>query len=66
MSRVETAAKVRVYEVDGEEQGGLEQPTVNVLTHWNRDEMVRLRLGNGKVYTVVADDLMLAIKRCSR
>lgn len=62
MSNVDTIVKVPVYEVDGEDQGGLDRPVIIVESHWNVDRFVVLVV-DGKKWTVAADDLESAIRR---
>ncbi len=59
------SAELSAYEVNGEEQSGLERPVVSVAAHWNRDDMVDIKTGDGKRYTVVAKDLVEAVRRCT-
>lgn len=65
-TRVKTQSIVKVYEFLGKEikPGGEVRP-VKIRTHWTRDDMVVLCVGNDH-YTILASDLVLAIKRCSR
>lgn len=65
MNRVETTAKVRVYENDGEEISiEKDDQFLTVTTHWNESSKVLINVG-GAVVTVVAVDLIKAIERCS-
>ena len=64
-TRVKTRAEVHVYEFGGHEiRPGEEVRTVAIKTHWVRDERVVLAIGDDE-YTVVASDLVLAVRRCS-
>jgi len=67
MNRVDTKCKVRVYEIDGEATKGIDAPSITVESHWNDDERIVLVFGNGKGqrFTVVADDLLSAIRRAT-
>ena len=63
MTRVKTTAEVEVYEVNGKEQ--LSNPPLTVRTHWNNEHKINVKIGDIEV-VVLAVDLELAIKRCSR
>lgn len=67
MTRVSTKAQVRIYEQDHQEVGiaGCDLSLL-VETHWNCEDRVVLTIPGAKPVTVLAADLELAIKRCSR
>lgn len=66
-TRVETKARVRCYEVNGEDVAPSEDEFLTVETHWNSEDRVVLKRRGGRgSLTVVADDLRKAIDRCSR
>jgi hypothetical protein len=74
-TRVETKARVRIYEVD-REKTGLDAPELVVETHAIDQGMVVIRFpGAARAgdesqpasgYAVHAEDLRLAIQRCSK
>ena len=57
-------ALVNVYEKNGESCDP-DKERIAVDSHWNEDDKVVVRIGTEK-YTVVADELIDAIKRASR
>lgn len=65
---IKVISEVDIYEVDGSEVVGLNRPKINVLSHWNRPDLVILEI-DGKKSTIVATDMEAAItnaKNCSR
>ena len=60
MARLQIRQSVEVYEIDDEDVGIGENFYIGVDSHWNRDEMVVLKLGS-KSYTVLGRDLKTAI-----
>lgn len=48
-----------------EAQRGNEQPKITVRNHWNRDQLVVLRVGDQE-YTVNGYDLIVAIQNAMR
>jgi hypothetical protein len=59
---IKVESEVECYEVDGKEvEVGGDRPKIRVLSHWNRDELVTLKVGT-KTYTVVGDHLERAIQ----
>ena len=61
---VETQSQVKVYELGGKDAPFATEP-LSVESHWNTRKLVVLKRG-GLSITVAADDLQLAIDRCSR
>lgn len=58
---IKVDSEVECYEVDGKEVDiGGDSPKLRVLSHWNRNELVVLKVGS-KTYTVVGDHLERAI-----
>jgi hypothetical protein len=66
MNRVKTRAEVKVYEVAGKEMPAGSHEPLAVETHWNNGEKVNISFRDGITITVLADDLQLAIERCSK
>ncbi len=60
MPRVDIRQTIQIYEEDDEELSGGGK-LLGIDSHWNRNDMVILVIGRKK-YTVVADDLILAVK----
>jgi hypothetical protein len=58
---IKVRSEVSVYEVNGKEQAGLSRPKIAIESHWNRDALVTICIGDESV-TVVATDLLAAIK----
>lgn len=56
--------EVGIYEIEGEEAPPIEGPTIEVLSHWNRDDLVVLKVDE-KSYTVLARDLNAAISNAT-
>ena len=54
--------EVAVYEIDGKECA-YPAPSVIVRSHWNRDNMIILEMGDCN-FTIAEDDIIKAIKRC--
>lgn len=61
MSRIDVESKVKIYEVDGHDVTTLEHPLILVQSHWSRNSMVVLSIGDKK-WTVLARDLEAAIR----
>ncbi len=61
---IKVSNTISVYEVDGKESTGIGGPTIDVRSHWNRQSLVVLVLGD-QSYTVVADDLVAAIRNAT-
>lgn len=57
---IKVSNEVKVYEVDGSEHVGLNEPTITVRSHWNRSSLVVIEAG-GRELTVLAVDLKAAI-----
>jgi hypothetical protein len=53
--------ELECYEINGEEQKGIDLPILKVSSHWNRDEFVVLEF-NGQKITVVISQLSKAIQ----
>ena len=63
-NRVKTHCEVSVYEENGQEVPIGNPKTVNVLSHWNRGDMVVLEIGDGDIrVTVVASDIIAAVNK---
>lgn len=60
MASIKVRSDVKIYEVDGEETPGGEEPELGVLSHWNDRDMVVL-IAEGKNVTVLAADLLAAV-----
>jgi hypothetical protein len=60
---IDVSSIVDVREIDGKEVNMHKEssPRITVCSHWNRDELVVLIVGE-KSYTVNGDDLAAAIK----
>lgn len=58
-------SKVTIYETDGNESSGLNFPELLVESHWNRSEMVVIRVGKHQCVTVLASDLQAAIRNAT-
>lgn len=56
--------EVKVYEHNGEDVALLENRFVDVVSHWNNNRQVVLVI-NGERYTVLADDLICAIRNAT-
>lgn len=63
--RVKVKAKIRVYEFDGHETVGVEQPELFMWSHWNDGDRVVLQMADGAKITMVARDLEEAIRACT-
>lgn len=62
---IEVQSTLPIYEIDGRELAGPRlQDAVVVRSHWNRTDLVVIRIGD-KHYTVVAGDLIAAIKNAT-
>jgi hypothetical protein len=66
MNRVDTTAKIEVYEISDEVCPANKKVELVVQSHWNRKELVKISAQNGITFTVVASDLIDAIERCSK
>jgi len=64
MGRMKVETRVECYEVDGTETPVMGDVSIAVLSHWNRDNMVVLKLGS-KSYTVVGSQLERAIRNAT-
>ena len=63
---VKTFSEVSSYESNGAELAGLDpRPKIKVESHWNHDSRVVIEV-EGTRLTVMAADLIDAIRRCSR
>lgn len=63
---IEVECVVECYEVDGKEvEIGGDRPKLRVLSHWNNDHMVILKIGT-KTWTVVAEHLDAAVTNATR
>jgi hypothetical protein len=64
VNRVSTRCIVRVYEIDGDD---VNEQSVAVESHWNDGDRIVLVFGKGKgqKVTVIAGDLVSAIRRAS-
>lgn len=68
-TRVETQAKIKVYEIDDKKVPVLSGFVLCCATHWQDQDMVVLTTpgdAGGKPVTILAADLIKAIQRCSR
>jgi len=63
---IKTETKISVYEVDGEETLGKEEPDFSVRRHWNRSNVLVVVCVGGKEYGVSASELKTAIENASR
>lgn len=65
---VSVEVRVRVFEEDGEDTKGPDDDhKITVESHWNREDLVVIGApGWGQTYTVRADALIDAARRCSR
>ncbi len=63
-SVIKVTNEIRVYEIDNKETTGRLQPRIEVESHWNRPDFIKLVL-DGKSYTVVASDLTAAIRNAA-
>ena len=61
---IQVKNEIRVYEVDDKDVGFKEGPEFTVENHWNQTAYVVVSI-DGKKYTVVAADLMAAIKNAT-
>jgi hypothetical protein len=62
-NQVDRIATVRVYEWDGEEKPkGQTIDKLTVKSHWNRGDLIVIRISGCPEVTVVARDLITAIK----
>lgn len=64
---IEVQNIIPVYEIDGQEVKFADpklRPTIGVASHWNRMDLVVIKIGD-KNYTVVAGDLITAIKNAT-
>lgn len=57
---MKTETRVKIYEENGTESGGLKYPELSVTNHWNLNSMVILEFGKDKI-TVLARELRIAI-----
>ena len=65
---IEVSTSVRVIEIDGEEQRGLNRPSIGLRSHgiYNgvTNALVVIELPDGSSYTVPLRDLINAAERC--
>jgi len=59
---MEIVTKIKVYETDKKEEKGLDEPILQVKSHWNYNDRVLLELSQGFSITVLKDDLERAIQ----
>ena len=64
MRPLKSEIKVEVYESNGKDIPIGKSEYMAVLSHWNRGERIVLVFNNQKV-TVIANELVAAITRCS-
>ena len=57
---MKTTSEIEIYETNGEESPIANYPLMTVESHWNRNEMIVLKIGKKSV-TVLADELKKAI-----
>lgn len=55
--------ELHAVEVNGTEPEIDDRPRVTVEAHWNDDDLVVIKIGSGKRYTINADELVAAIER---
>jgi hypothetical protein len=66
MTRVRSTAEISIYEVNDEKVPvGKDLPQLKLLSHWNDEDQVVI-VWNGKRLTVIAHDLLDAVRRVSR
>ena len=56
--------KIKVYEVNGEDVKTTENIEIEVLSYWNRDMLVLVKVGSD-TYTVIASELEKAISNAT-
>ncbi len=60
MGKFKSINLLNVYEIDGSETEFKDRPEFKISNHWNRKDFVNLEF-NGKIITVLAEDLKRAI-----
>ena len=58
---IKVEQKITVYEKNGRDETPGETLEIGINSHWNRDSMIVISIGDD-TYTVVADDLSAAIE----
>lgn len=61
--KIET--KIQVYEIDSEEITELDYPVITIKNHHDQSLTVNLQCEDGKVYNVLAKDLIKAIENAT-
>jgi len=61
---MEVINKIEVYEINGEEIGLGKRKDINIISHWNREEFVVIKIGRN-TYTVSAEKLEKAIRNAT-
>ncbi len=63
---IDTTATINAYEKDGTELS-VDGDITKIIcsSHHNSDTLVIIKCGDGSTYTVLARDLISAIRRCS-
>jgi len=61
---IKVSNELKLLEIDGKAESGLDCPKMVVRSHWNRDSLIVL-LVNGVSYTVSASDILAAIKNAT-
>lgn len=61
---VKVEQTIRVYELDGKDVTIGEQVEIGINSHWNRDSIVEIRVGQHR-YGVLASDVQTAIENAT-
>ena len=61
---IDVINKIEIYEIDGKEVPTGESKVLEVLSHWNRPNMVVIKIED-KRYTVAEKELVAAIKNAT-
>lgn len=62
MKPIESINRVDIYEMNGTDVFGIDQPKVTVRNHWNRQAFVVIETPSGEIFTVNATALEKAIR----
>ena len=60
---INVTSEVEIYEADGKDSN-VPFPVITIKNHWNRTEMIVIRIDDGPEVTVLARDLRAAIENC--
>ncbi len=62
---IEIKQEIQVYEIDGEDVGGVDGKTIGINGHWNNPRLVVIVV-DGKEYTVSGRDMQVAMDNAMR